>query len=52
MPVNPVVAENSAPTRKKIDRPKRTDSSTAGSTSRIKKISTTKMLTVLNCRRR
>ena len=52
IPVNPVIAENSAPTRKKIDRPKRTDSSTAGSTSSTKKISTTKTLSVLNCRRR
>jgi hypothetical protein len=52
MPVKPVTAENRAPTRKKMERPIRTSPSTAGSASSTKKISTTKMPSVLNCRRR
>ena len=52
MPVNPVSAENPAPTRKKMDRPHRTDEPSAGSTSSTKKMMTTKMPRVLNCLRR
>ncbi len=52
MPVKPVTAENSAPTRKKMDRPHLTPEPSAGSTSRTKKMMTTKTPSVLNCLRR
>ena len=52
MPVNPVSPENSAPTRKKMLRPQRTASPSAGSTRRMKKIRTTKTPSVRNCLRR
>ena len=52
MPVNPVSAENNAPTRKNPLRPQRTDAVSAGSSKSTKKISTTKTLSVRNCRRR
>ena len=52
MPVNPVSAENMAPTRKKMLRPQRTLVSSAGSRSRMKKMMTTNTLRVLNWRRR
>ena len=52
IPVNPVVAENKAPTRKKMLRPQRTDAESAGSSRRMKKIGTTKMPMVRNWRRR
>ena len=52
MPTNPVTAENSAPTRKKMLRPQRTLAPSAGSTSSTKKMMTTKTPRVLNCRRR
>ncbi len=48
IPVNPVSAEKSAPTRKKPLRPQRTDAVSAGSGSSTKKISTTKTPIVLN----
>ena len=50
MPVNPVRPENRAPTRKNNDRPKRTPSPSAGSTSSTKKITTTKTPIVRNWR--
>ena len=52
MPVNPVSAENTAPTRKKMLRPQRTLVSSAGSRSRTKKMMTTNTLRVWNWRRR
>ena len=52
MPVNPVRAEKNAPTRKKMLRPQRTPVVSAGSTSRMRKMGTTKKLSVLNWRRR
>jgi hypothetical protein len=52
MPVNPVRAENSAPTRKKMDRPQRTPEPSAGSTSNTKKMITTKTPSVRNWRLR
>ena len=52
IPVNPVSAENNAPTRKKMLRPQRIDSVSAGSTSSTKKISTTNTPSVRNWRRR
>jgi len=52
MPVKPVSAEKPAPTRKKMDRPKRTSPVSAGSTRSTKKMMTTKTPRVLNWRRR
>ena len=52
MPVKPVRPENNAPTRKNALRPQRTPVSSAGSTSRMKKMMTTKTPKVLNWRRR
>ncbi len=49
MPVNPVSAENSAPTRKKALRPQRTLSPSAGSTSKIQGMMKAKTPSVLNC---
>ena len=52
MPMNPVRPEASAPIRKKMLRPHWTPGPGDGSSSRIKKIRTTKALSVLNCLRR
>src|SRR5580700_2133746 len=52
MPVNPVSAENSAPTRKKMLRPHITPLPAEGSTSSTKKMTTTNTPRVLNWRRR
>ena len=52
MPVNPVSPENRAPTRKNNERPQRTPSPSAGSTSRTKKMITTNTPRVRNWRRR
>ena len=52
MPVNPVRPEKRAPSRKKALRPQRTSVLTAGSTSKMKKMMTTKTPSVLNWRRR
>ena len=52
MPVNPVSAENRAPTRKNAERPQRTAASSAGSSKSTKKIATTKTPRVRNWRRR
>jgi hypothetical protein len=52
MPMNPVRAEAPAPIRKKMLRPQRTPAPSAGSRSRMKKMRTTKTLSVRNCRRR
>ncbi len=48
MPVNPVSAENTAPTTKNSDRPHRTPPESAGSSSSTKKISTTNTPRVRN----
>jgi len=50
--VNPVVAENSAPTKKKMLRPQRTEVPSAGSSNSTKKMTTTKTPRVRNWRRR
>ncbi len=53
IPVNPASAENKAPTRKKMERPSRTEvPPSAGRISSRKKISTTNTPMVLNWRRR
>ena len=52
MPMKPTSAENTAPTRKKIGRPTRTDVSSAGSRNSRKKTRTAKTARVLNCRLR
>ncbi len=52
MPVNPVSAENSAPTRKNAERPQRTPVPSAGSSSSTKKITTTNTPSVRNWRLR
>src|SRR5580658_1547243 len=52
IPTNPVTAENTAPTRKKMLRPQRTPAPSAGSRSRMKKMAITKMPRVWNWRRR
>src|SRR5258708_12091155 len=50
MPVNPVSAENSAPTRKNAERPQRTPVPSAGSSSTTKNITTTNTPSVRNGR--
>ena len=52
IPVNPVSAENSAPHRKKMDRPHLTPVVSAGSRSRTKKITITNTPRVRNWRRK
>jgi hypothetical protein len=52
MPVNPVVAENSAPNRNATERATRRPTESAGSARSTKKITTTNTPSVLNWRRR